>query len=203
MRMAGDADRFRPRDPSPSQEREGSVSERTPPTPPSALGPADRRPLPAQPPRPSYAPPPAPARQSAPTYPPTQYAAPRFAAGAAPGRDAPLIHPAAAQVGGQMPYGVPVYQAPVYAYAPPPQRALSITALVLGLCSAVFAWTLVVVPLIGMVFGFLALRREPAGRAMAITGLITSGLGLVWIALFYVLPFLGALGAVFLGMGFV
>ncbi|WP_306233125.1 DUF4190 domain-containing protein [Agrococcus beijingensis] len=202
--MAGEADRFRPRDPSPSQEREGSVSERTPRTAPSSMGPADRQaPPPQQPqsyawPQPQQSP-----RQSAPTYPPTQYAAPRFTAGAAPGRDAPLIHPAAAQVGGQMPYGVPVYRAPVYAYAPPPQRGLSITALVLGICSAVFAWTLVVVPLIGIVFGFLALRREPAGRAMAITGLITSGLGIVWIALFYVLPFLGALGAIFLGMGFV
>ena len=29
-------------------------------------------------------------------------------------------------------YGIPVYQAPVYAYAPQPQRGLSITALVLG-----------------------------------------------------------------------
>jgi hypothetical protein len=114
-------------------------------------------------------------------------------------RDAPLIHPAAAQVARYTPYGVPVYHAPVYAYEPAPQRGLSITAMVLGLCSVVFAWLLVVVPIIGLVFGFVALRREPAGRAMAVTGLITSALGLLWVALFFVLPLFGFVGALLMG----
>lgn len=128
-------------------------------------------------------------------------AAQRYADPQGDERGAPLIHPAAAQAGSTLPYGVPVYRAPVYAYAPQPQRGLSITALVLGLCSAVFAWTMVVVPLIGLVFGFLALRREPAGKGMAVTGLITSGVGLLWILLFYVLPLVGVVTALF-GMRF-
>jgi hypothetical protein len=126
------------------------------------------------------------------------YAPPYLGARFAPaldGRDAPLIHPAAAQASNVTPYGVPVYQTPVYAYAPHPQRGLSITALVLGLCSFLFAWTLVVVPLIGIVFGFIALRREPAGKAMAIIGLVTSVIGLLWVLLFYLLPLFGVLGA--------
>lgn len=111
------------------------------------------------------------------------------------GRDVPLIHPAAAQASNVTPYGVPVYRTPVYAYAPHPQRGLSITALVLGLCSFLFAWTLVVVPIIGIVFGFIALRREPAGKAMAVIGLVTSAIGLLWVLLFYLLPLFGVLGA--------
>ncbi|QUW18335.1 DUF4190 domain-containing protein [Agrococcus sp. Marseille-Q4369] len=114
--------------------------------------------------------------------------------------EAQLIHPAAAQVARYTPYGVPVYRAPIYPNAQVPQRGLSITAMVLGITSAVFAWALVVVPIIGLVFGFIALRREPAGRAMAITGLITSGVGLLWVLLFYLLPLLGVLGVLFIGM---
>lgn len=137
-----------------------------------------RVPPPVQP-RPGYAPLPTDARFSP----------------ALEGRDAPLIHPAAAQASSVTPYGVPVYRTPVYAYAPQPQRGLSITALVLGLCSFLFAWTLVVVPIIGIVFGFIALRREPAGKVMAIVGLVASALGLLWVLLVYLLPLLGVLGA--------
>ncbi|WP_405219375.1 DUF4190 domain-containing protein [Agrococcus sp. Ld7] len=104
-------------------------------------------------------------------------------------QDAPLIHPAAAQASDVVAYGVPVYRAPVY--GPPPQQArgLSITALVLGICSFVFAWTLIVVPIMGMVFGLIALRREPAGKTMATIGLVGSGVGLLWVLLFYLVPF--------------
>lgn len=125
----------------------------------------------------------------------------RFAPPALAARDAPLIHPAAAQASSVLPYGIPVYHAPVYAYAPQPQRGLSITALVLGACSFLFAWTLVVVPIIGIVFGFVALRREPAGRVMAIIGLIGSAIGLLWVLLVYLLPLLGVLGAMLFAMG--
>lgn len=141
-----------------------------------------------------------------PAQPTAGFAAPqvpgnRFAPPALAARDAPLIHPAAAQASSVLPYGIPVYQAPVYAYAPQPQRGLSITALVLGICSFLFAWTLVVVPIIGIVFGFIALRREPAGRAMAMIGLIASGIGLLWVLLFYLLPLLGVVGAMLFAMG--
>lgn len=135
-------------------------------------------------------------RYAGPLPPGGGFAPPVFAA-----RDAPLIHPAAAQASSTLPYGIPVYQAPVYAYAPQPQRGLSITALVLGACSFLFAWTLVVVPIIGIVFGFIALRREPAGKAMAIIGLLTSAAGLLWVLLFYLLPLLGVVGAMLFTFG--
>jgi hypothetical protein len=136
--------------------------------------------------RPQYAPPP---------YALPPYVAPHYAA-AFDGRDAPLIHPAAAQASTVTPYGVPVYRSPGVGVMPQPSRGLSITALVLGLCSVVFAWIFVVVPIIGLVFGFLALRREPGSKAMAIVGLVTSGLGLVWVLLLYLLPLIAFLGAI-------
>lgn len=209
--MQPDAERFRPRDPSP-------VSEQSPPAPgdarrggaqPPSPSPAQPRPAPQQ----RYAPPQYGAPQQyndprrgsagigashAASRPVPGYAPPHPGARFAPaldGRDAPLIHPAAAQASNVTPYGVPVYRTPVYAYAPHQQRGLSITALVLGLCSFLFAWTLVVVPIIGIVFGFIALRREPAGKPMAIIGLVTSVIGLLWVLLFYMLPLFGVLGA--------
>ncbi|MCR8671055.1 DUF4190 domain-containing protein [Agrococcus sp. HG114] len=115
------------------------------------------------------------------------------------GGDAQLIHPAAAQLTRYTQYGVPVYRAPVYSYAAAPQRGLSITAMVLGLCSAVFAWTLVVVPIIGVVFAIIALRREPAGRRMAITGLIGSAIGIVLVLALYLAPLIGLLGVLMMG----
>lgn len=186
--MQSDADRFRPRD--------GAVSEQSPPSegqPPSfGQTAAPQRARYAQP---QYAQP----QYAQPQYAPPQYAPPRSAALQHPAPfgngDAPLIHPAAAQTSSVTPYGVPVYQAPGFAFAPQPSRGLSISALVLGLCSVVFAWIFVVVPIIGIVFGFLALKREPGGKAMAVVGLVSSGLGLLWVLLFYLLPMLAFFGA--------
>lgn len=213
--MQSDADRFRPRD-------HRGVTEHAQPSnvaseaAPSAFGASYGESAPQQepgwqqePPQPAprYEQPlqPAPLAQPADPPPaslPTPYGVPRYApphfAAHLDERGAPLIHPAAAQVSNLTPYGVPVYQAPAYAYAPQPHRGLSITALVLGLCSFIFAWTLVVVPIIGVVFGFLALRREPAGRTMAIIGLVGSMLGLLWVLLFYLLPLLAFLGVLVL-----
>ncbi|WP_072314434.1 DUF4190 domain-containing protein [Agrococcus sp. Marseille-P2731] len=98
-----------------------------------------------------------------------------------------------------MPYGMPVYQAPTYAYIAQPARGLSITALVLGLCSVLFAWLLVVVPVLGVVFGLVALRREPAGRVMAMIGTVCSALGLLLVLLVYLLPFGAFFGAMLFG----
>ncbi len=67
---------------------------------------------------------------------------------------------------GTLPYGS--YPAP---YLTEP-RGLSIAALILG-AAAVFTGGLLILPqLLAVVFGHLALRREPAGRPMALTGLI-------------------------------
>lgn len=201
--MSEDVDRFRPRqDASPESWQDGSAtSEQSPPEPAAPAG--DRRRSAA--PQPDMGLPATPTMgQQGPAWRQTAYIAPnvaqRYSTPLDHNGDAQLIHPAAAQVASYTPYGVPVYRAPVYPNAQVPQRGLSITAMVLGITSAVFAWALVVVPIIGLVFGFIALRREPAGRGMAITGLITSGVGLLWVLLFYLLPLLGVLGVLFTSM---
>lgn len=202
--MSEGSDRFRPpQDASPESRQDGSsTSEQSPPALPFAAG--ERRRSAA--PQPDMGPPATPTMgQRGPEWQQPAYIAPnvaqRYSTPLHHDGDAQLIHPAAAQVANYTPYGVPVYRAPVYPNAQVPQRGLSITAMVLGIASAVIAWALVVVPIIGLVFGFIALRREPAGRAMAITGLITSGVGLLWVLLFYLLPLLGVLGVLFMGIG--
>lgn len=168
-------------------------------SPPPGMQPPQGAPHAAPSPGAAHAQPPHSAPHAAP---PAMYAMPRSVpphfATSFDGRDAPLIHPAAAQASNVTPYGVPVYQTPAYASASQPQRGLSITALVLGLCSMLFAWTLVVVPIIGIVFGFIALRREPAGRVMSIIGLVGSGIGLLLVLLIYLLPLLAVLTALVL-----
>jgi hypothetical protein len=64
-------------------------------------------------------------------------------------------------------------QAPPYGgYGLPEPRGLSIAALVCG-SLAVFSGGLLLLPqILAVVFGHLALRREPAGRPLALTGLI-------------------------------
>ncbi|QTX05086.1 DUF4190 domain-containing protein [Agromyces archimandritae] len=65
-------------------------------------------------------------------------------------------------------------------YAPYPPaveaepRGFSIAALVLGLVSIVAGYTFFV-PIAGLVLGIIALKREPAGRTMAIWGTVLSG----------------------------
>lgn len=200
--MSEDFDRYQPRRDAPDAQHDRSPT--TEQSPPQPAPPGDDRRRPVSP-QPDMGPPAVPTmrqqepmRQRPPYIPPNvaqRYSTPLNVDG-----EAQLIHPAAAQVASYTPYGVPVYRAPVYPNAQQPQRGLAITAMVLGITSAIFAWALVVVPIIGLVFGFIALRREPAGRAMAITGLITSGLGLLWVLLFYVLPLLGVLGVLLTGM---
>lgn len=113
--------------------------------------------------------------------------------------EAQFIHPGAARAATSTQYGVPVYRVPV---VPPvavaQQRTLSISALVLGLCSMVFGWVFGVVPIIGIVFGVIALRQEPAGRPMAIAGLVTSAIGLLLVAVLFLLPLAAFFGSVFI-----
>lgn len=88
---------------------------------------------------------------------------------------------------------VPPSGQPVYGQAPP--RGLSIASMVLGIASVLFGWT-VVVPLTGVVLGIVGIRKEPAGKAMAITGLVLNGLALsVWVVLLLILVAVGAIFA--------
>lgn len=80
-----------------------------------------------------------------------------------------------------------------------PSKGLSFAALILGIASIFFAWTLLV-PVIGLVAGILALKREPDRRGMAITGLIISGVMLLSCVILFSWMFLsmvlgGAMGS--------
>lgn len=64
------------------------------------------------------------------------------------------------------------YAAVAYApYTPAQPRGLSITAMVLGLVSILF-WFTFLVPIGALVLGIIGLKKEPAGRGMAITGIV-------------------------------
>ncbi|KTR37460.1 hypothetical protein NS263_15580 [Curtobacterium oceanosedimentum] len=63
---------------------------------------------------------------------------------------------------------------------------MSIASMVLGLVSIVLGFTFLV-PLVGFVLGIIGVRKEPAGRGMAITGLVLNGLFVVGWALFVIL----------------
>lgn len=72
----------------------------------------------------------------------------------------------------QIPSSVPG-QAPEFVQAT--LKGTSLSSMVLGLVSIFLGWT-IVVPLVGLILGFLGLKRDPAGKGMAITGLILNGL---------------------------
>ncbi|UOE44674.1 DUF4190 domain-containing protein [Agromyces larvae] len=57
---------------------------------------------------------------------------------------------------------------------PDTANGFSIAALVLGLVS-IFAGFTFIVPIVGLVLGILALRREPQSRTMAIWGIVLNG----------------------------
>lgn len=84
--------------------------------------------------------------------------------------------------------------------APPPPVAptpLSVAALATGIGGIVFGWAFLGLPSIAaVVLGHLALRREPAGRRLALPGLILGYVGIagaallvLFIVLALVLPF--------------
>ena len=102
---------------------------------------------------------------------------------------------------GTQPYAqpyAPVYPAP-YPYPASPPKGLSISSMVIGLVSLFFGFTFVL-PVVGFVLGLMGLRREPAGRAMAITGVVLNGLFLLgWAAL--VLLWVFVMGGLLAGVG--
>lgn len=102
---------------------------------------------------------------------------------------------------GMQPYAqpyAPVYPAP-YPYPASPPKGLSISSMVIGLVSLFFGFTFVL-PVVGFVLGLMGLRREPAGRAMAITGVVLNGLFLLgWAAL--VLLWVLVMGGLLAGVG--
>lgn len=84
------------------------------------------------------------------------------------------------QQNGYSPYDPPIAYQPVYVAQP---TGLSATALILGLVSIFFGFTFLV-PLGALIFGIVALKREPAGRGMAITGIVIGALFMLFWVLF-------------------
>jgi hypothetical protein len=75
------------------------------------------------------------------------------------------------------PYSDPVYAQPVAQPVPP--RGLSIASMILGIAGLAFGWVMLGVPsIVGVVLGHIGLKREPAGRPFAITGLLTGYIGI-------------------------
>lgn len=95
----------------------------------------------------------------------------------------------------QVPQGYPVayVQAPVYIQAQP--KGLSVASMVLGLVSIFFGWTFLV-PLLGLILGIVGIKKEPAGKGMAVTGIILNGLMIAgWVLLIVFLFTVGIWGA--------
>jgi hypothetical protein len=84
-----------------------------------------------------------------------------------------MIHPAAPAP--SHPSGEEEPRVPGSPRAAASPRGLSIASMVLGFVSLALFWTLVC-PIVGLVLGIVGVRREPAGRGFAITGLVLNGL---------------------------
>ena len=81
--------------------------------------------------------------------------------------------------------GQPYYTMPAYLAAPAP-KGLSIASMVLALVSILFGFTFLV-PIAALILGIAGLRKEPAGRGMAVAGVIISSLILLVWALILIL----------------
>ncbi|MGG7465998.1 hypothetical protein [Plantibacter sp. YIM 135347] len=142
-----------------------------------------------------------------PGYPQAGYAQPAYqqAGYGQAGYGQPMAQPGV-QLAAQQPYGQAGYPqaayqqagypqqptfvqaTPVY-FAPSEPKGLSLSSMVIGLVSLFLGFTFVL-PLVGLVLGILGAKREPAGRGMAVTGIILNGLfilGWTLLVVFWVL----------------
>ena len=86
-------------------------------------------------------------------------------------------------------------------YAKSEPKGFSITALVLGLVSILFGFTFLM-PIAALIFGLIGLNKEPAGKGMALVGVIIGGLALlVWLLI--VLAFSSVIGTFLSFLAFV
>ncbi|MDQ0662068.1 hypothetical protein QFZ35_000566 [Arthrobacter ulcerisalmonis] len=101
---------------------------------------------------------------------------------------------------GQPQYGQPQYFGqPSYYGRPVEPKTLSIASMVCGIASVIMGW-LLLPQLAAIITGHLALRREPSGRGMSITGLVLGylcllGYGAVWLLLIIGLAVAGTAGS--------
>ncbi|MGN8026299.1 DUF4190 domain-containing protein [Microbacterium sp. 22242] len=81
--------------------------------------------------------------------------------------------------------GQPYYPMPTHLVVPEP-KGMSIASMVLALVSIVFGFTFLV-PIAALILGIAGLRKEPAGRGMALAGVIVSSfILLVWVLILIV-----------------
>ncbi|OZB86062.1 DUF4190 domain-containing protein [Microbacterium sp. 13-71-7] len=89
--------------------------------------------------------------------------------------------------------GQAYYPMPAYLAVPEP-KGMSIASLVLALVSIVFGFTFLV-PVAALILGIAGIRKERAGRGMAVAGVIISSLILLVWALILILFFVIGLSA--------
>lgn len=118
-----------------------------------------------------------------------------------PAEGQPAPQPPAQQATGQNPYLPQPYPSTVV-FAPTPPRGLSITAMVLGIVGIVgFAAGGGILSVGAVIFGHIGLRKEPAGRGMAIAGIVTGYVGILCSVLVVVFLVLVPLFFLFLAAG--
>jgi hypothetical protein len=97
-------------------------------------------------------------------------------------------------------YGQPQYLGqPSYYGRPVEAKTLSIASMVCGIASVITGW-LLLPQFAAIITGHLALRREPSGRGMSITGLVLGylcllGYGALWLLLIIGLAIAGTAGS--------
>ena len=92
---------------------------------------------------------------------------------------------------GQPAYGQPAYGQPAYYGMPAQQpKGLSIASMVLGISSVLLGWFMIP-QIAAIITGHLALRREPSGKGMSITGLVLGYLCLLGYGAFWLLVIIG------------
>jgi len=120
----------------------------------------------------------------------TQYSAGQYGQ---PGEQygAPYAQPAAPYGQPSSPYAQPnPYGQQAYYGAPAEPKNLSIASMVCGIASVILGWFLVP-QVAAIITGHLALKREPSGRGMSITGLVLGYLCLLGYGAFWLFLIIG------------
>ncbi|HJV99006.1 MAG TPA: DUF4190 domain-containing protein [Arthrobacter sp.] len=100
---------------------------------------------------------------------------------------APYAQPADPYGQPPSPYGQPnPYGQPAYYGAPAEPKGLSIASMVCGIASVMLGWFLLP-QVAAIITGHLALKREPSGKGMSITGLVLGYLCLLGYGAFWLL----------------
>ncbi|HEY8752053.1 MAG TPA: DUF4190 domain-containing protein [Arthrobacter sp.] len=91
--------------------------------------------------------------------------------------------------GQQSPYGQPAYGQAYYGMPAEP-KGLSIASMVCGIASVLLGWFMIP-QIAAIITGHLALRREPTGKGMSITGLVLGYLCLLGYGAFWLFLIIG------------